>query len=568
MNCHTPAVNPGNMPHSVRIAALLLLALVASGGRSLAQPQPVRAGKLILLPLDDRPAVAQFAEMIGAIGDQQVVMPPVAMLGRFTRPGDAKQIGDWLRRLNYSQVDALVISVDMLCYGGLIASRTPAVAAEAATERLEFFRWFKKAHPKIPVYAFGVLMRVAPTADAASRPWRDDLARWSELTDRVQRAPDPALEGELSALKKKLDPAVIDSYLAARKRDLAVNLAMVELRQNHLVDGLIFLQDDARVYGLHRQDQNVLLEKINTAGLQSEVPVYNGADEGALSLVSRAILAKYRQKINVAVVFSSDKGKKAIAPYEDHPLESTVRSQIAASGAVLVQDRGAADYTLFVNAPETSEAEFIRFRLDLIESLKAGQRVCLADVLFPAPHLSGADERLIVSLENEGVMDQLSGYAAWNTAGNALGTAIPHANMRLLSIRRFGPDAAQVGRTTVAHIEFLLNRFAGDYLYHDIVRLQVNRELREQASIPTDEFTPEVYERVNRDIAKRLKPLIEDFHARLFKDKIHPLEGTQPPRSLKVGALRDISIQLPWPRTFEVALRFSIETEQVPAARD
>ncbi len=550
-----------------RMFFLVLIAVAFAGAGSNPQSRPQRAGRIILLPMDDRPAVAQFAQMIGAIGDSEIVMPPDTMLGRFTRPGDARLIGDWLRRQDYSKTDAVVISVDMLCYGGLIASRSAKTTLEEANRRLELFRWLKKAHPRVPVYAFNVLMRVAPTADAASRPWRDDLARWSELSDQAPRTGDPALLSELSALKAKLDPSIIEDYLAARKRDLEIHLSMVELRRQKIVDALVFLQDDARVFGLHRKDQLAINEKIKSSGLEADVPIYNGADEGSLSLVSRAILEKFKQKIRVAVVFSSEKGKTIIAPYEDHPLQFTVESQISAAGATMVPERRSADYTLFVNAPGATESEFSEFRRELIDSLKAGQPACLADVLFPAPHYSGADERLMASIEAEALVDRFTGYAAWNTAGNTLGTAIPHANMRILAVKRFGSDPDQAARSLTAHLEFLLNRFSGDYLYHDIVRLQVNRELREDANTPTDEFTKEIYDRVSRDIGKRLRPLVEDFHARHFKGQTYNLNEKLPRHFLKIANLRDISIYLPWPRTFEVTLRYAMETQQMVAGQ-
>ena len=71
-------------------------------------------GRIVLLPLDDRPAAGQFAQMIGAIADHEVIMPPKEMLGRFTTAGDTKKIQDWLSIVDYSKIDAIVISVDML----------------------------------------------------------------------------------------------------------------------------------------------------------------------------------------------------------------------------------------------------------------------------------------------------------------------------------------------------------------------------------------------------------------------------------------------------------------------
>ena len=562
-------------------------------------------GRIVLLPLDDRPAVAQFAQMIGAIGDYKVVMPPKEMLGKFTRPGDTKKLIEWLgivdftkykNEANYkapfpvkgkareqiplkdvftskdketarrfiggidlAQVTALIISVDMLVYGGLVASRAPDVSLQAALDKLEFFRWFKSNYPNIPVYAFNVLMRVAPTASKETRGWRDDLARWAELMDRAPKTNDAKLKDELEQLKKKLDPKLIDDYLAARRRDLQVNLAMIKLYEERVIDNLIFLQDDAREYGLHRHDQLILHERLKARGFEDEVPIYNGADEGSLSLVARAVLDRQKQKIKVAVVYSSEKGRKVIAPYEDHPLEFTVENQIKAAGGQVVSANEAPDYMLYVNAPETTASEFTMFSKNLVADLKAGKPVALADVLFPAPHFSGADERLVTMLKAEKLIDKLTGYAAWNTAGNTLGTAIPAANLRMFS-KQFTDAPERAARASVSHFEFLLHRFAGDYLYHDVVRFDINTQLRKPPAIPTDEFSEEMYNRINKQVQEKLQPLIEKFFAENFQSRVYPL-GTfnEQKRQLKLETIKGLKIYLPWPRTFESTIEYRFD---------
>ena len=516
-------------------------------------------GRIVLVPLDDRPAVAQFAQMIGAIGDYEIVMPPHEMLGKFTTPGDTKKLRDWLSIVNYGKIDAIVISVDMLAYGGLVASRAADTTQTDALKRLEFFHWLKNKHPTVPVYAFNVLMRVAPTASKETRGWRDDLARWAELMDRAPKTNDAKLKAELEQLKTKLDRQVMDNYLTARRRDLQVNLAMIKLYEDRVIDNLIFLQDDAREYGLHRHDQLILHERLKARGFADEVPIYNGADEGSLSLVARATLDKHKQKIKVAVVYSSEKGRKIIAPYEDHPLEFTVENQIKAAGGQLVAANEAPDYTLYVNAPETTASEFTMFSKNLVADLKAGKAVALADVLFPAPHFSGADERLVTILKAEKLIDKLTSYAAWNTAGNTLGTAIPAANLRVFS-KQLTEAPERAARTSVSHFEFLLHRFAGDYLYHNIVRFDINAQLRKPPAVPTDEFTDEMYNRINKQVQEKLQPLIEKFFAENFQGRVHPL-GTfnEQKRELKLNTLKGLKIYLPWPRTFESTIEYQFD---------
>ncbi|NOT59558.1 MAG: DUF4127 family protein [Acidobacteria bacterium] len=527
------------------------------------------AGYLVLLPIDDRPAVGQFAQMIGRIADHEVKMPPRALLGRFTQPGNVAKLDDWLRAQDYRKVDALIVSLDMLCYGGLVASRTHSVSEAGALRQLEFFRWFKKQHPRKPVYVFSTIKRVAPTATAKTRGTHDKLARWAELKDRVAKTNDQKFAEELARLENELPPSAIADDLAARQRNLNVNLAALELVKQNIINEMVLLQDDAREFGLHRQAQARLRERLKELKLETRVPIYNGADEGSLSLVSRAILDKFQSKVRIAVVYSSEKSKTAIAPYEDHPLQFTVESQIRAAGGVVVKDNEPFDYRLYVNAPATERGEFNQFVGKLLAELKAQRPVALADLLFPAPHHSGADERLIEALKREKLIDAFVGYAAWNTAGNTLGTAIPAANLRTFFrgfFRKGLNDLAERGaRAETAHLEFLLHRYVGDYLYHDVVRPVANANLRQAAGdgTVTYELTPELYEATNKEVSERLKAETEKFFAEHFQGKTYTFsyQGRRA-HSFTVEGLKDLNIYLPWSRTFEVVVEYQLATKR------
>jgi hypothetical protein len=176
--------------------------------------------------------------------------------------------------------------------------------------------------------------------------------------------------------------------------------------------------------------------------------------------------------------------------------------------------------------------------------------------------LSGADERIIAALKRENLFDRFAGYAAWNTAGNTLGTAIPHANMRVFFRSKLNDRADRAARTEAAHLEFLLNRYAGDYLYHDIVRLEVNARLRGESKNQeaTYEFTPQKHEEVSREIAGKLKSEIEKFFADYFKGRTHRLaiyKGVE--KTITVNGLKDLNVYLPWPRAFESAIEFKLD---------
>ena len=486
------------------------------------------AGYITLVPIDDRPAVGQFAQMVGKLADHRVTAPPREMLGRFTQPGDTARIEQWLRAQDYSKTDALIVSVDMLAYGGLIASRRHGVTFDEAKKRLEFFRWFKQKNPRAPVYAFSTIMRDAPTATAETRGVHD--------------------------------PKGAEDHLAARKRNLQINLAMLDLVKAGVVNEMILLQDDARASGLHRQDQAVLKDRLKQLGIEARAPIYNGADEGAISLVSQAILDKFAKKLRVAVIYSSEKSRDVIAPYEDHPLQYTVESQIRAAGGIPVSEYEKSDYTLFVNAPGTSDEEFDLFLKKLFKELREVRYVALADLLFPKPHFSGADERVIAALKRENMLGRLDGYAAWNTAGNTLGTVIPHANMRVFYKTKLNDGVERTSRAEAAHLEFLIHRYAGDYIYHDIVRFDINRRLRDESEGSTYQLTPEKHEQVNREVEQKLRAEIEKFFDENFRDRAFTLAYyNNVKRAITLKGLKDLKIYLPWPRTFECVVEYKLD---------
>jgi hypothetical protein len=108
-------------------------------------PNQLKRNRILLIPLDSRPAAGQFAQMIGAMNNTTVEIPPLDLLGKFTVPGDVDKIYEWLESQNLDDVSAIIVSGDMLAYGGLIASRVNDVDAYTGVRRLQH----KKPIPKL-----------------------------------------------------------------------------------------------------------------------------------------------------------------------------------------------------------------------------------------------------------------------------------------------------------------------------------------------------------------------------------------------------------------------------------
>ena len=544
----------------LRAALCALLLGVPTLAQEVRRGASRRAARAVLVPIDDRPATTQFTEMIGAIGDVEVLTPPREALGVFYTGGRPEKIAEWLRGLDYRGVDAVILSTDMLAYGGLMTSRTPATPLDVARRRLEIFGELRRRNPRLPVYAFNVVQRVALSATAANRAYRDKLARWAVLAEQAEKQTDPKLRQEFERLGRELPPGAVEDYLAARRRNLEINFAMLDLVKAGAVNELLLLQDDAQPYGLHRLDQARLRERIGALGLTDEqAKLYNGADEGSSVLLSRAALRKHGFTPRVRVVFSSEAGRKAVGIFEDHPIEVSVERQASGSGARLAPGGAAADYTLYVNAPAQTEDDFRKFLASLVADIKAGRPVAIADVLFPN-HTGGSDPRLIEALGRERLLDRVAGYASWNTPGNTLGTVIPQANMYALAGRFNSGDPERAARSAAAHAAFLLHRYVGDYGYHSLVRPEVNRHARGQLKLEVDELDAETYATINATVAERVEQVTRRIFAEHFKGRTYGLgRGGGPSPGALIEDLRGLKVRLPWMRTFEVRVDFELE---------
>src|SRR4028119_1270015 len=121
---------------------------------------------LALLPLDNRPCNTRFPQQIAPIGGDDLLLPPDTLLGLFNTPGKPDALCRWLEGL--PDVRALIVSVDMLAYGGLVASRHTFTSESEALARLEALKRFRAARPDTPILAFNILMRLAVTMDSAA----------------------------------------------------------------------------------------------------------------------------------------------------------------------------------------------------------------------------------------------------------------------------------------------------------------------------------------------------------------------------------------------------------------
>ncbi|MFH0886692.1 MAG: DUF4127 family protein, partial [bacterium] len=113
---------------------------------------------LLYLPLDDRPPNLIFPQHVAKTLGLDLLLPPRKLLGRYLDPGDRAALSAWLLE-NCKAADTAIISLDMLCYGGLVASRTTQVNYEDAMKMMEVIEELKSRSPHLEILLHSVIMR-------------------------------------------------------------------------------------------------------------------------------------------------------------------------------------------------------------------------------------------------------------------------------------------------------------------------------------------------------------------------------------------------------------------------
>ncbi len=456
--------------------------------------------RIVLIPLDDRPVTRTLPTLAAAVAGIQVVAPPRDLLGTLGRPGDADGIVAWLRAL-CAPIDGAVVAVEMLGHGGLVPSRRSTEEAERVIGRLGALRELRARRPALPIYGFSIVQRISDNDDSQEeKPYWDRFGRaifrLSRLTDAVERYGRAEDRVELDRLHGEIPAEFVEDYLATRRRNLRVNLAMIDWAAEGVFDYLALTQDDANPLGFPAMDQRRLRAHVAERGAYGRVGIYPGADEVATALLARLACARIGLRPRVYPRYSSVRGPLIVANYEDRPLGETVKGQVLAAGGLVAATPAEADLVLLVNTPAEAQAEapdgvdvttvdtagrnLDEFLATLCDLQERRVPVALADVAYS----NGADPTLMARLFSLADPFDLLAYAGWNTAGNTIGSALGHAYLRLLSLRRgASPEEER------AHLALLLTRYLDDWAYQTVVRGAAGvEELRREFGVSYDDL--------------------------------------------------------------------------------
>jgi hypothetical protein len=449
--------------------------------------------------------------LLGAVADAEVLTPPRGVLGRDLKTGDGDAIAQWLDGLDLPTLDAVVIATDMLAYGGLAGSRVPRVFEAEARQRLDALTRLKRRRPALRVYAFSTILT-------------------------------PPADGDTDALRQ------------ARKRNLAVNLFLMEQVSGGAIDYLLFGRDGAAGRSAP-ETGDALTAAIGGAGVSGHVAIESGTDHLAMLLLARAVLARTTDKPAVQVVYSSAKAREA---------EAAVASQVASAGGRLA-DRG--DVQLFIYAsrhetPDPADA----FAIRVAQAVTSGRRVVVADI-----DPDGADGGwlpLVEALRARKLLPRLYAYAASTSVDNTLGAALAQGLLYSVAVDKVAPTSSDAGvRVASAQVRLLLHALVADCLYQGVVRDQATTEFLRPRNMNPRRLDESGRLRVERHLVGELKPLAEsltaDFTAQPWR--LPDPAGRRSRVGLNVKDIEGFTIGLPWGRMSDVEIQFTLSATPLGA---
>jgi hypothetical protein len=513
--------------------------------------------KVLYLPLDERPCNLKYPQQLAQMTDLNLVIPSLELLGRKKTPAPFDGIREWLVR-EAVDADYLIVSLDMLVYGGIVPSRLHHHSTQDCIARLQILNEIRETNKRIRIYAFNLIMRVPAYNSSDEEPdyyeiYGEQISNYGKLVDKEgQGELTEDEEKRLFLLKQQIPSEVLSDFISRRKVNSSINQYSVQMVQKGIIDDLIIPLDDNAEYGFSSKEQRELVFKVEELHLMDQVAIYPGADEIGCTLFAKVFCEINRYLPEVFVRYSSTQGPYIIPKYEDRILNESIKAHLTAMGAYLADHSHDADVMLMVNSPAVGQSDMAEPNIpfhkrhrsyfsevnirEFVHSIgyyiAKGKVLALADVAT----CNGSDQPLMKLLCKTKLIDKVNAYAGWNTSGNTMGTVLAHGIIESYYHRRDKDDMERRCKSR----EFYYSRLVEDWGYQSIARRHVFEQdvLRLGGSYFDVSHIQDDVESIIHD---RLTQFIESY-----------LEN------ITDGRLQLKEVKLPWNRMFEVGFQLNL----------
>lgn len=504
------------------------------------------SSKIILLPLDSRPACTAMVTRLAQIGNVDIILPDANLLDHYHTPADRPALRHWLQE-KVKTTDTLILSADMLLHGSLLQSRMSSLSDKELTDTLQFLHTLKQIKPNLKLYVFHTIPRLLIADDTKTAKYQKDMLRYSTLQEEIMLFNQEELLEELYELQEDIPPEIIDRYHHLYEQNLLVNESLLSLVEDHTIDYLVIGQDDGHVFGM----PNIVKEQLDrhirhNPHLAERTQIVRGADELAMLLVSRIHGASSRP-LSVCVRYNDDKTGGMIMPFMSQSVNTTVNEKLASVNAYRTDEIEDADFVLYVYVGNDShDFSNAQDSLRTIQQLDTMNKpIALVDL---SEHFRASETLFPTLLAGDFPLHRLIAYAGWNTASNAIGTAVAQAVIYANAITSADTESAKLG-VCLSNLTFLNDRFLDDYYYMKLTQPYLKLRLSAFTDDPYHLSSKTYYESntwLHTAMQNQARTLASTPAYRLpFKMPMTDMDGTFAVTDLSVSAT------LPWERIFE-----------------
>lgn len=432
--------------------------------------------KLAFVPIDNRPVCYTLPKLLAEIDESiEFYIPDRKYLGGLKQEADIDHLFEWL--ITLPKLDAIILSLDTLAYGGLIPSRRCPETFEQIKERIETLKEILEGKDA-KIYAFSSIMRISN-----NNYNEEEKEYWSKWGKKIFAYSYHTHEGNRESCITNLIPSeILDDYIETRRRNFEINKIYLQWQKEGLFETLIFSKDDCAEYGFNVQEAQVL-EKMGAY-------TKTGADEIPLSLLSRAI----QGEMKICPKFLEPESKNLISNYEDVSIEKSVLGQIELAGCKITDEENS-DIILYINNFKNNQGEIV-MKVGTENFSKTfttpNKPYMIADVRFA----NGADNNFVKELFKNKINDEnFYGFSAWNTSANSLGSLICGAKIKFFA-KKYNEKAFK---------KLQITRFLDDWAYQANVRQQLEKPNIEKTTELMKDFEKTLEKVLNTNIAVNYK---------------------------------------------------------------
>lgn len=421
------------------------------------------AEKWALLPLDNRPPCRDFTQELGRLGGIRFTAPPDEIMDWYDVPAKVPQIKAWLDQQLPGQ-NGVLLSTDLLLFGGLLHSRMEPVTDQKAGDFFTYLQNLKEQYPDKQYYLYSVIPRLLISSNVLPDRWYQwQLMTWTINMDKKIRGL-PYDHDLYEEMKATIPMDLKWKYITLYRDNDRFNQELVQFVTEQNLTDLVIGQDDAHPYGL--PNYNRLNAAAYPRAYDLHPPIYTsqGADELGALAAARIYSRRTGYRPRIKVLYGSDEMKDYTLHFVPLTLEQIAKEKINLANGEETDSLEEADFLLFIHCGSEKQEDYTAIARR-IKRLMEKKPVALVDL---STRFAAGDCILPHLMANGTPIPRLLSYSGWNTASNAIGTAVAQGTIVSGQAKRL--PKKQLPALYSANFKFNYARFLDDWAYQKLVR--------------------------------------------------------------------------------------------------